>query len=280
MSDLLEKINSCAAIDDVYKLIDEAIKKCNTESEAKEMIGFPYGERKCLGLHKGFINSETRIRFSPTTIFSYSMKDIDYFYEFAKFIRDKKITTKNVLVSYLMTFINEYLGFSTVDRREDYFFSNSFGKTASDEEAFKIADNFDIGNLKNKNIGMCTERSAIAQNILSLFGFESYYCIGCVLDNEKEEPHCFNVVRSKDGYCIVDYSLLCSYYLNNVRKYFVPFIGTVTFDNISDFFFNNGEFNFDVYEYDKNENGLQKIKVNERKYVIGKFSFDINKTKI
>ena len=280
MSDLLEKINSCESMDDVYKLIDEAIKKCNTESEAKEMIGFPYGERKCLGLHKGFINSETRIRFSPTTIFSYSMKDIDYFYEFAKFIRDKKITTKNVLVSYLMTFINEYLGFSTVDRREDYFFSNSFCKTASDEEAFKIADNFDIGNLKNKNIGMCTERSAIAQNIFILFGFESYYCIGCVLDNEKEEPHCFNVVRSKDGYCIVDYSLLCSYYLNNVRKYFVPFIGTVTFDNISDFFFNNGEFNFDVYEYDKNENGLQKIKVNERKYVIGKFSFDINKNKI
>ena len=45
--------------------------------------------------------------------------------------------------------------------------------------------------IKHKGAAQCTERSALAQQILSLFGTESYYCMGCVDLGDRQEGHCF-----------------------------------------------------------------------------------------
>ena len=44
-------------------------------------------------------------------------------------------------------------------------------------EYFDVLDNNKIGDLKSKGAAECTERSAVAQQILSIFGIESYYCM-------------------------------------------------------------------------------------------------------
>lgn len=61
-----------------------------------------------------------------------------------------------------------------------------------DEEYFEALENNKIGDLKGKGVAQCTERGAIAQQILSLFGTESYYCMVCVDLGSKQEGHCFN----------------------------------------------------------------------------------------
>ena len=58
-------------------------------------------------------------------------------------------------------------------------------------------ENNKIGDLKGMNVALCTERSAMAQQLLSLFGMESYYCMGSINKNDKIEAHCFNIVKRK-----------------------------------------------------------------------------------
>lgn len=105
---------------------------------------------------------------------SYSMKTNDYFFEFAKYIKKKNVKTKSHLVKIIENFINNYCG---VDMRDSYFGRIAFQTTTTDEEYFEKIKNLEIGDLKGKNIAMCTERSAIAQNLLSLFDIETYYCM-------------------------------------------------------------------------------------------------------
>lgn len=105
----------------------------------------------------------------------YSMKTTDYIYDFAEYVKKSKISNKGTLVKFIENFINGYFGISNgVDMRDTYFDQIAFQTTTTDDEYFEKLENLEIGDLKGKNVAMCTERAAIAQNLLSLFGFDVY----------------------------------------------------------------------------------------------------------
>ena len=202
----------------------------------------------------------------------------DYFYDFAKYIKHNNITTTADLVKFVENFINYYFGKPNgIDNRDNYF-NNLTLDTKTDEEYFDAINNFSIGDLKGKNLAMCTERSAIAQNLLSLFGLEVYYCMGCVEHNGEQEPHCFNIARGREKYILLDYSLPVSIYKNNVAYDYVPFQAHIELDELEDVLENGLNKNYDGYEFINIADRIKKIPNDDyRIYQVGKMHFEKNK---
>ena len=280
MSDLITKIHSCKE-EELNKIIDLELEKNIQNSKKQEFLGFGENMSK-LTIHNGFINPATKIRYSNGTMNSYSMKTTDYFYEFAKYIKNNKINTKGQIVKTVENFINCYFGINKLegDFRDNYFdqFTNT---TTTDEEYFNVIDSFEIGNLKGKGIAMCTEKAAVAQNLLSLFGFETYFCMGCVSYDNKEEPHCFNIAKAKESYILLDYSMPVSIFKNNIAIDYAPFQGEINNTEIQEFLNGNFDKLYNQYEYIVNEEVRKKIIIpnDERKYIVGSFSFDKSNNK-
>ena len=127
--------------------------------------------------------------------------------------------------------------------------------------------------LKGKGAAKCTERGALAQQILSIFGTESYYCMGCVDLGNLQEGHCFNIVKRKNDYALLDYSLpITSYNPDGSIKAYYPFVGILTNDEFTDFINNGTIKTFDDY-YIKGQN--KEIMNEQRMYVVG--TYEINK---
>ena len=76
---------------------------------------------------------------------------------------------------------------------------------------YKLADGtirqIPLHDLKGTGAAQCTERGALVQQVLSIFGTESYYCMECVDLGDRQEGHCFNIVKRKNDYALLDYSV-------------------------------------------------------------------------
>ena len=264
---LFQKILNCKE-EEIDSLIEQAIKDSDSNAEKVDSLGF-LDYRKFYSLFKGFIPLKTRIKYANLSIEDYGMETTDYIYEFAHFIREHKINNKASLIYNLEYFVNSYFGFSGKANRETIFYDIAFQNTTTDEEFWKAIDNNKLGDLKKKGAAQCTERSALVQQILSVFGIESYYSIGCVDLGDRQEAHCFNIVKRKNDYALLDYSIpIASYNEDGSFRAYYPFIGTLTNEEFLDFVSNGTIKTFDEY-YMK---GKQKEKTgNQRKYVVGKY---------
>ena len=279
---LLEMIIHCKD-DEVDGIIKKALIEINRNCESGKMLGF-VNNRKLISVHKGFIPFDTRIKYSSMGVETYSMKTDDYFYEFALFLRKFKITTSASFINYMEIFIQQYFGMNSdgVDRRSMIFNDIAWNTTTTDEEYFQRIENNEIGDLKGKNVAMCSEISAIAQNLLSLFGVESYYCVGCVNDNGKEEGHCFNIVRAKTMFKLLDYSLVVPSYSAGKLCCYFPFQGNIDFSKVDDILFNGECIDFETYYYvyeQDNRRYKTIMENNKRTYVVGDISLENNKKK-
>ena len=260
--------------EEIDGIIKEAIEEADADSEKVEKLGFLEYE-KFNSLFKGFIPLNTRIKYSKMGIEDYGMQTTDFMYEFAHFIKQNNITSKGVLVRALEYFINSYFGMPGKGNREDVFYDNAWEKTESDEEFFKALDNNKLGDLKHKGVAECTERGALAQQILSLFGIESYYCIGCLDLGNRQEPHCFNIVKRKNDYVILDYSCPIESFTKEGKfnaRY--PFVGVLSNEEFLEFVNNNTIKNFKEYEY---IDGKKIYISGERLYVVGKLEIEKEK---
>ncbi|MBR1936991.1 MAG: hypothetical protein IJ842_04775 [Bacilli bacterium] len=268
--DLLKKILECEEKDvDMY--IEQAILEANTNAEKVEKLGFlDYG--KSYSIHKGFIPLKARIKYSNLSIEDYGMETTDFIYEFAHFIRKYKINSSKSFIYNLEYFVNSYFGYPGKMNRETIFNDIAWNTTTTDEEYFKALENNKIGDLKGTGAAECTEKGALVQQILSIFGIESYYCMGCVEWKDSQEPHCFNIVKRKKDYALVDYSIpIASYNENDKINAYYPFVGVLTNEEFIDFINNGTIKSFDDY-YMKNrqeeKNGSQRI------YVVGKYEIE------
>lgn len=265
--DLLEQINDCASLEYVDALISEAIKDANKNSTAVEQLGFlDYDNWNYL--FKGFIPFNARIKYEKNALETYSMKTTDYFYEFAHFIWKHNINNKNALVYNLQYFLYEYFGYPGQHTRENIFEDKAWQETTTDEEYFEALENNQLGDLKGTGAAQCTEMSALVQQILSLFGTETYYCIGCADLGGREEAHAFNVVKRKNDYALLDYSCpVASYNPDGSLRAYYPFIGSLTNEEFVDFVDRGVLKEFPSYEYtNKTE---KKILDSSRQYIIG-----------
>lgn len=246
--DLLQRILKCDE-DKVDVIINEAIQQANYNSKKVEKLGFlDYG--KSNNLFKGFIPLETRIKYSSLNMEDYGMGSTDFIYDFAHFVRKYNLNNKGAIVFNLEYFINSYFGYPGKNNRETIFNDIAWQTTETDEEYFAALQNNKIGALKGKGAAECTERSAVAQQILSLFRTECYYCIGCVDLGERQETHCFNIVKRKDDYALVDYSAtVTSFNQDKSVKVFYPFVGEMSNEEFLDFVNNQTLKSFDNYYY-------------------------------
>lgn len=221
--------------DEVKNIISNNVCKANETCEKVEHLGFASG--KYVTIFKGFIPLNARIKYSNCAMETYSMQTTDFFYEFADFLRKNNIVEKKDLIFKLFDFINEYFGVDGKGGSRQFIFNEiAWATTTTDEEYFEALENNKIGDLKGQGVAECTERSAVAQQILSLFGIESYYCIGCVDYNGVQEPHCYNIVKRWNDYVLVDYS--CPSYKYTKQGKFIgfnPYVARLTNDEVATF---------------------------------------------
>lgn len=264
---LLEEIIKCNSDEEIDELITEAIKEADKNSEKIEQLGFLDSSRS-INLFKGFIPLDTRIKYMNLSMEDYGMQTTDYFYEFAHYVKKYDINNKGALINFLEYYINNYFGFpGKMDRRE-IFNTKAWQTTTTDEEYFAALENNKIGDLKGMGAAECTERSALAQQILSLFGMETYYCIGNVDFKTIHGCHCFNAVKTKNGYTILDYSLpVTSYTIDGKVRAYYPFIGVLSNEEFEQFINQESPEMLENYEY---VDGERKLLSDTRIYTIGK----------
>lgn len=272
--DLLQRILECSE-EEVDSIIDQAIKDADNNAVKVDKLGFlSHGHSN--SVHKGFIPLTTRIKYANLTMEDYGMETTDFIYEFAHAIKKYNVNTKAGLIHYLEHFVNYYFGFPGKAKRETIFNDIAWETTTTDDEYFAALENNKLGDLKGKGAAECTERGALVQQVLSVFGTESYYCMGCVDLGNRQEPHCFNIVKRKNDYALLDYSVPITAYNadGSVRAYY-PFIGTMTNDEFIDFINNGTIRSFDDYfmnEKQKEMTGTQRM------YVVGEYSIDKQKS--
>ena len=271
---LLQRISQ-SNDEELTAIINEEIKIANEASNKIGNLGFlNNGISNCI--FKGFIPLDTRIKYSSHGVEDYSMQTTDFIYEFAEFIKKYNILNNASIVYNLEYFINRYFGVSNKISREAIFNDIAWQTTETDEEYFKALDNNKIGDLKGSGAAMCTERAAVAQQLLSICGFESYYCIGCVDLGDRQEPHCFNIVKRKNDYALLDYSVpVPSYKQNEKGVRYYPFVGTMSEEEFIDFASTGNIKSFEdyhMYEKEKVSNGKQ------RQYVVGQYEIEKDAT--
>ena len=268
--ELFQKILECKE-EEVDSIIKAAINESDINAEKIEKLGF-IGLIESRNVHKGFIPLKTRIKYASLNMEDYGMGTTDFIYEFAHFVRKYKLNSKAALIYNLEYFVNNYFGYPGKIDREKIFNEHAYQTTTTDEEFFAALDNNKLGDLKGKGAALCTERGALVQQILSIFGTESYYCMGCVDLGDRQEAHCFNIVKRKKDYALLDYSIpIASYREDGSVIAYYPFVGTLTNEEFLDFVNNSKVKSFDDYYM----NGKQKEKTGiQRKYIVGEYEIE------
>ena len=272
--DLLTQILNCKSNEEVDAIIGKVIEKINSSVQPIEQLGFlDYG--KNISYYKGFIPLNTRIKYANINIETYGMESTDFFYEFAYFVRKYGIKSISSLIYSAEMFCNQYFGYPGKCKREEVFYDRAFNTTTTDEELFAALKNNKIGDLKGKGAAECTEYGALVQQLLSLFGLEVYYCIGCLDRKNKQECHCFNIAKSQNGYVLLDYSIPVTAYNNDGSfKVFLPFIGELSNEEFLDFINKGIVKGFNNYQYIGNE---RQVLNSRREYVVGAFTIEKEK---
>ena len=135
-------------------------------------------------------------------------------------------------------------------------------------EYFEELENFDLSDLRGNGYAMCTERSAMAQNVLSLFGFNSYYCLGYMQHNDQVEGHCYNIVQVTNGYRIVDFSVPVLQY-NQIHERVLPYFANMSNEDFEQFLTEDFCKKFADYEIEVIDGKSVKHSLPDRVYTNG-----------
>lgn len=154
----------------------------------------------------GYITKDKKIVYSVTcgqdgTVSNggcyYYIDDDEYIYDFCHYIHDAEIVDEYELFSYILDFLQQYFKtLPTIER--DTMFRVLVGK---DGQSFKPIKEHSISDFKGKGNALCSEYAVLANNILNIFGIESYVVIGNIKnENEKKSDlHAYNFVSFTKG---------------------------------------------------------------------------------
>ncbi len=153
-----------------------------------------------------------------------------------------------------------------------------------------------IRDFKGKGNAMCTEYAVMAQNILRMFDFESYYIVGNLsFNDDKSESHAFNIVSFVDQ-DTGEYKDAVIDFINGIKIYdmdfnvigdepFIGFIDNLDQDFADRFFGGEEHLTFEEYSYCILGDSFFKL-VNEdksREYSVDNMVYaneDVNNNKI
>lgn len=174
------------------------------------------------GYYLGFIPKGTKLVYgvcTNTDCFSqfsqgyyYYLDDFSYIYEFAKYIKDKKVNDEFDIISYVYKFLRKYFDnyFNPKDR------TSIHSLLLKDETSyFKPIKEHSNKDFVHNGSALCSEFSSAANNLLNLFGIDTVYL--------QDTDHAYNIVciPNKDDEEVLDYYLfdttlrIFSYNLDN-----------------------------------------------------------------
>ena len=234
----------------------------NTECEDSYSINL-----RCF--HPGLIKKNTKIIYG--IIFDnkgnvsndgnyYYIDDHSYINDFCKYIRKVEVKNEDELFEYIHDFLIKYCGCIEQINRSEMF------RLLIDDKGRNIKPNKEhaLSNFKGKGNALCTEYAIMAQNILSVFGIESYLVIGKIKQGDNDtDYHAFNLVRTDNKDLLIDFSNSKSVYDINYKLLgYSPFIGEI--DEIHEQFIDNFINNekhlvFEDYDYFIIGNTIAKI---------------------
>lgn len=168
------------------QFIDNRLIELYKSAQPRKIVGF-----ENLGPHKGIVPKETIIDNGGAY---YKIKNDDYIYLFISLLIKNHITDLDKILNNIYPFLNMYFGKNgDSDLRIAIFNQNTLDGIIPD-----------ISVLKQRNAAMCSERAAMAQNIFSFLGIESYYITGEIVKNGENVPHAFNIIKYNNRYLIYD----------------------------------------------------------------------------
>ena len=212
-----------ASSEDARKIVESRISLLEEKSDKVDKISPMRSDQH---IHRGYISGDTAVIFESFIGSQYKLKDTEYLYDAAEYMLDNKeqIGNGRQFFEKVTGFINSYFGIPDMskDRWATIESKTGFESIADDNEYWNAIDNIDISVFKGEQIAQCSERSAMAQNIMSLFGYETYYVMGDVSIDGQNEGHAYNIVADTKGQkCLVDYSVTSTIERNG-QKWDIP----------------------------------------------------------
>lgn len=281
----IEGLNKCNSRNQVIEYIDNIINKFPIEQNKPKIIGTPGNLMSKNtwsngGRYNGFIDPSIKIS-NATLGYSYQIYDNDYLYDFAIGIRKMNLKSNSNILPYVMKFLDYYFGFpkDNKDRRDDVLYN--FAVKHAEEfyikhnipinpemgavDQMQMNGNFPLSALKNAFAAQCIERSALAQNIMKVCGYDSFIMYGDCESKGNTEGHCWNSITDSNGnIMIIDYSNTVYSYRDGIFLEHIPYSAYVS---EKEYLANDGIIEMPDYHY---ENG-KKISDNQnRKYAVGK----------
>ena len=94
--------------------------------------------------------------------------------------------------------VDEYFGgISNTNNRLNYYYDNDYEESKDNK----------MSNLKGTGAAMCTERAALAQNLLKSLGINSCFKTSGIINNGNKEGHSYNLIEYSNKYYIFDTSI-------------------------------------------------------------------------
>ena len=243
-------------------------------------------------IHTGYINKGMKITyglaFDERGIFSndgkyYYVDDDSYIYDFCNYIKEKEVKDEYQLFDYLLKFIRNYFGIIRHNNREEMhqMICKEDRIYLDPINIHKFSDFYKKGN------AMCTEIALMAENILSMFGFNTYYVVGNIrIGEEKDEFHAYNLIKYREKEseeemnAIIDFSSFTDVFDINYEKIGEkPYI--VFFDEINKEFLNkllseNESITYEDYDFVMLDTLVEMKYDRDREYYISD-NFDLEK---
>lgn len=203
----------------------------------------------------------------------YYIDDEKYIFDFLKNIRNIDIKDDYKLFEYLLKYITNYFGSINKMSRNKLF--TMIHK--DDRRVYDPISQHKFTDIKKKAIGMCTEYSIMAQNILSVLDFDTYLVFGKVKSkNENGSRHAYNLIAydeiEGETAALIDFANFVNIYnINNEKIGMAPYI--VYLDRIDDSFIEKFYDNMKVieneYDYMKiNNSTVQLLYPDKREYYL------------
>ena len=235
--------------------------------------------------HTGYVPKGTKVIFGCNTYDNgmsfnggmyYIVDDEEYVYEFCRLIKDADVRSNEELFEFILFYLNDYFGERGNQTREEMF--QLIMK--ADHTYYDSVIGHKLSDFKGKGNAVCTEYAVMANNILTVFGFDSTIVLGQLRIGMKDvQDHAFNIVSYTDSEynrkdMLVDFSSSSDVYDFNYNQIGdVPYTIDLTYlddDFFEKFYYMQKHLYFDDYCYVSEGGMLLKLKVdnNTRDYYV------------
>ena len=205
--------------DSLIHYVDSVIANIEKNTKHEDRIGIEHTSP-----HLGIIDKDTMITNVDTII---RFTNNQYAYLFVEGLKKYNIHEIGTAMNYVYYFIRGYFGLEGDSKNRSILFASN-------------KDEYSIDDLKGKNAAVCADRAALAQNLFSILGVESYYLVGQV----NGEDHAYNVINYKGNYFLYDSSKDIPRYENGKLINWLAYVKPISIEQM-EVLLNGGKISFE-----------------------------------